>query len=133
MDKMNVAFFKQSNGNEPTRDWLRGLPKDDSKKIGNDIRTVQYGWPIGMPLVKPVEGMKGIWEVRTKLDNTIARVFFTFFNEEIVLLHGFIKKDQKTPKKELEIVKQRLNKIIIKPCSRKKRLLHGIKLTPNNY
>ena len=76
------------------------------KTIGEDIKTVQFGWPLGMPLVDHIEG--DIWEIRIKLDNRIARVLFVIVNKTMILLHGFIKKDQKTPKPELDLAKQRL-------------------------
>ncbi|MBL4759309.1 MAG: type II toxin-antitoxin system RelE/ParE family toxin [Mariprofundaceae bacterium] len=82
------------------------MTKADRKSIGDDIQTVQYGWPIGMPLVDSIE--KGIWEVRTKLDKRIARVLFTPYESQLVLLHGFIKKTQTTPKADKELTRNRL-------------------------
>ena len=102
---LNVVFFKTEAGNEPVREWLRGLSKDDCKVIGTDILTVQYAWPVGKPLVDNLGD--GIWEVRSRLDNRIARTLFAVVDEEIVLLHGFIKKQQRTPPDELELAKKR--------------------------
>lgn len=102
---LKVVFFKTSAGNEPVRDWLKALPKEDSKAIGADILTVQYAWPVGKPLVDNVGD--GLWEVRSRLDNRIARTLFAMINQEIVLMHGFIKKQQKTPQDELELAKKR--------------------------
>jgi phage-related protein len=68
------------------------LQQDERKTIGEDIKTVQFGWPIGMPIARKVE--KDLWEVRSKLQNKIARVLFTVQGSQIVLLHGFIKKTQ---------------------------------------
>ena len=93
-------------GNEPVREWLKSLPRDDKKVIGEDVKTVQFGWPLGMPVVRKME--KDLWEVRSRLDNRIARILFTVAESEMVLLHGFIKKSQKTPLKDLEIAKSRL-------------------------
>ena len=93
-------------GGEPVRDWLKGLPVIERKAIGEDIKTVQFGWPLGMPLVDHLES--GIWEVRTRLSNRIARVLFVLDGNVMVLLHGFIKKEQKTPKPELDLAKERL-------------------------
>ena len=87
------------------REWLRGLSKEDSKVIGTDILTVQYAWPVGKPLVDNLSD--GIWEVRSRLNNRIARTLFTTVDEEIVLLHAFIKKQQKTPQDELDLAKKR--------------------------
>ena len=107
---LTVKFYKTENGLEPVRDWLRSLPKLDKKIIGEDIKTVQYGWPIGMPLVRKLA--PGLWEVRIRLKNGIARVLFTVIDETMILLHGFIKKSQKTPKTDLETAKKRLKKLL---------------------
>jgi phage-related protein len=102
---LNVVFFKTDTGKEPVREWLKALPKEDCKVIGADILTVQYAWPVGKPLVDNLG--EGIWEVRSRLDNRIARTLFAMVNQEIVLLHGFIKKQQRTPQDELELAKKR--------------------------
>jgi phage-related protein len=102
---LKVVFFKTEAGNEPLREWLKALSKEDCKIIGTDILTVQYAWPIGKPLVDNLGD--GLWEIRSRLDNRIARTLFVMVNQEIVLLHGFIKKQQKTPQDELELAKKR--------------------------
>ena len=102
---LKVVFFKTDTGNEPVREWLKELSKDDCKVIGADILTVQYAWPVGKPLVDNLGD--GLWEVRSRLDNRIARTLFAMVDQEIVLLHGFIKKQQKTPQDELELAKKR--------------------------
>jgi phage-related protein len=91
------------------REWLKSLSVDDKKTIGEDIKTVQYGWPIGMPVVRKIE--PGLWEVRSSLKNRIARVLFTVENDYMVLLHGFIKKSQKTPLEDLRLAKERLSRL----------------------
>jgi hypothetical protein len=103
---LGARFFKTGAGSEPVRDWLKDLPVVERKTIGADIKTVQFGWPLGMPLVAHLES--GIWEVRTRLNNRIARVLFVLDGDVMVLLHGFIKKEQKTPKQELDLAKERL-------------------------
>jgi phage-related protein len=101
-----VHFFKTDSGTEPVRDWLRSLPDIEKKIIGEDIKTVQIGWPLGMPLVRKMD--KGLWEVRVTLPGKIARILFTVCGENMVLLHGFIKKSQTTPKVELQTALTRL-------------------------
>lgn len=101
-----VHFYKTSAGNEPVREWLLSLSEEEKKTIGEDIKTVQFGWPIGMPVSRKVA--KDLWEIRSKLQNKIARVIFTIEGSEIILLHGFIKKTQKLPGKDLEMAKRRL-------------------------
>lgn len=99
--RITVRFFKTEAGGEPVRDWLLGLAAEDRKRIGEDIKTVEFGWPIGMPICRPVSG--GLYEVRTNLKDRIARVLFCIEGETMVLLHGFIKKAQKTPKPDLDL------------------------------
>jgi phage-related protein len=101
-----VFFFKTNAGNEPVREWLKSLERQDRKTIGEDIKTVQFGWPLGMPLVRKLE--PHLWEVRCRITNGIARVIFTVSDNNIVLLHGFIKKSQKTPQTELDTARKRL-------------------------
>lgn len=102
---LRVVFFRNDRGGEPVRDWLKSLPKEDCKTFGADILTVQYVWPVGKPLVDNLGN--GIWEIRSRLGNRIARTLFAMADQEIVLLHGFIKKTQKTPGDELDLAKTR--------------------------
>ena len=102
---LKVVFFEPDTGNEPVREWLKELSKEDCKVIGTDILTVQYAWPVGKPLVDNLGD--GIGEVRSRLDNRIARTLFAMVNQEMVLLHGFIKKQQTTPQDELDLAKKR--------------------------
>ena len=104
--RISVVFFAQSRGAEPVRDWLKALSREDQKKIGDDIRTVEFGWPVGMPVCRALGD--GLYEVRTNLKDRIARVFFLVDDDEMVLLHGFIKKSQATPDNELKLARARL-------------------------
>ena len=106
---LDVRFFRTETGTEPVRDWLRTLSATDKKAIGEDIKTVQFGWPLGMPLVDHLEG--GVWEVRTRLDTRIARTLFATEGGMMILLHAFIKKQQKTPRLELDLAKERLKQL----------------------
>ena len=100
-----VVFFRTETGAEPVREWLRSLEKDERRAIGEDILTVQYAWPLGKPLVSYLGSQ--IWEVRSRLRNRIARTLFMLDEQEIVLLHGFIKKDQKTRTADLALAQKR--------------------------
>ena len=100
-----VFFYRTESGNEPVREWLKSLGMQDKKAIGGDIKTVQYGWPLGMPAVRKMD--QGLWEVRCRLDKRIARILFTVKNDRLVLLHGFIKKSRKTPRADLQLAKDR--------------------------
>jgi phage-related protein/DNA-binding Xre family transcriptional regulator len=108
--RLRVVFYKSEHGDEPVREWLKSLSSEDRKTIGEDIKTVQFGWPLGMPVVRKIE--PGIWEVRSNLKNRIARTLFTIEGNVMVLLHGFIKKTQKTPQNELEVAQRRVQKIL---------------------
>jgi phage-related protein len=109
--RLPARFYAQEGtGNEPVRDWLLSLPKADRKKIGVDIKTVEYGWPIGMPTCRHLR--KGVWEVRTDLGrNRIARVLFCTSDGEMILLHGFIKKTETTPREDLDLAIERMNEV----------------------
>lgn len=104
--KITAVFFVQKAGGEPVREWLWSLSPGDRKKVGDDIRTVEFGWPIGMPVCRPLG--KGLYEVRTSLKNRIARVLFAIEGDDMVLLHGFIKKSQATPAADLDLARDRL-------------------------
>ncbi len=104
--KVELVFFRSDNGNEPVRDWLKGFDATERKLIGTDLLRVQWRWPIGMPLCRPMG--QGLWEVRTNLPrNRIARVLICFYQDRLVALHGFIKKTRATPKDDLALGKKR--------------------------
>ena len=108
--KLDVLFFMTTAGSEPVREWLKNLTKDEKKIIGTDIKTVQLGWPIGMPVVKHIG--EGIWEIRSTLSSKIARILFFTHGKAIILVNGFIKKTQKIPKDEIELAKKRMKQFI---------------------
>ena len=102
---ISVVFYRQVSGKEPVRDWLKSLSKNQKRIIGEDIKTIEMGWPLGMPLVKNLG--KGIWEARSSFKNGIARILFKIKENKMVLLHGFIKKSQKTPSEHLKVALKR--------------------------
>lgn len=103
---LRVVFFRTAAGNEPVRDWIRELDRADRVRIGEDVKLVQYRWPLGMPLVRKLEA--DLWEVRTRLSGErTARIFFTVRAGEMILLHSFVKKSQKTPVNELDLARRR--------------------------
>ncbi len=108
---LRVKFFRtgNGNGNEPVREWLKSLSPDIRKIIGEDIKSVQFGWPLGMPLVRKLA--PNLWEIRSSIREGIVRVLFTIVDNKMVLLHGFIKKSQKTPQNDLDIARRRLRKV----------------------
>jgi len=102
---LRAYFYKTESGREPVREWLLSLDKEDKQSVGRDIKTAQFGWPLGMPLIRKIE--KDLWEVRSHLKDGIGRVFFTVDDRLMVLLSGFIKKSQSTPLDELESARTR--------------------------
>ncbi len=106
---LDVRFFATDSGNEPVREWLKALPAAERRTIGEDIKTVQFGWPLGMPLVRKLA--KDLWEIRIHLADRIARVLFTVIGHAMILLHAFIKKSQATPADELDVAKRRLQQL----------------------
>jgi phage-related protein len=104
--KLEVAFFRAESGVEPVRLWLRALPRSDRRAIGRQIRTVQFGWPVGMPVVRKLE--ESLWEIRLHLDRRTARVIFTVVDSMAILVHGFIKKGRKISKPDLAVARQRV-------------------------
>ncbi len=105
-----VIFFRTASGNEPVREWLIELTKEEKRLIGEDIKTVQYRWPLGMPLVRHLRDQ--IYEVRTHLPSRIARTFFFAAPDAIILLHGIIKKTQQTPADDLALAIKRKNQYL---------------------
>lgn len=107
---LNACFYRSTSGREPVREWLkRELSLGARQAIGADIKTVQEGWPLGMPLVRKLDTQ--LWEVRSHAPEGIARVLFTLVEADMVLLHGFTKKSGKTPQDDLALAKQRRNEV----------------------
>jgi len=104
-----VVFYQTEAGHEPVREWLKTLGHVDRKIIGEDLKTAQFGWPLGMPLIRKLD--RALWEVRSQLPQGIARIIFTVDSSTMVLLHGFIKKSQKTPPNELQTAYRRLAEV----------------------
>lgn len=102
-----VVFYRPASGREPVRDWLKQLDAGNRKRIGEDLFTLQLGWPLGMPLARKIE--TGLWELRSRVENGIARIMFTEKNRRLALLHGFIKKSQKLPSTDLKLARRRLS------------------------
>lgn len=109
LKRIVVRFYRTDSGNEPVRKWLKSLAPKDRKDIGSDLQTLEFGWPVGMPLCRSLSSHKGLWEVRNNLTGgRIARVLFCVRKEELILLHGFIKKTQKTPDREISLAVKRM-------------------------
>jgi phage-related protein len=101
-----VRFYQTAAGAEPVTEWLRQMEKEDRRAIGLDLMRVQFGWPVGMPLMRSLKN--GLWEVRSTLPSQrIARLIVCFHQNKIVVLHGFIKKTRRTPVEDIELAARR--------------------------
>ena len=104
--RLPARFYRSDAGREPVRDWLKSLDVEDRRIIGEDIKDVEFSWPVGMPLVRSLG--RDIWEVRSSLPHgRVARVLFCVEQDCMVLLHAFMKKTQKTPDRELDLAIRR--------------------------
>ncbi len=102
-----IAFYETDQGSVPVQEWLRNLEPKVKKHIGTELMKIQFGWPVGPPVCKKLRG--DVWEFITAMDGIAYRILFAFYgNSTIVLLHSFIKKAQKTPKKDIECAEKRL-------------------------
>ena len=110
MKRVKAVFYESGSGNMPVREWLLGLDREDRRIIGEDIATVEFGYPIGMPVCRNLGN--GLYEVRSSIsDGRIARVIFVVKRRYMVLLHGFIKKTQKTPKQDIDLASKRAREL----------------------
>jgi phage-related protein len=106
LKRLPARFYRSGSGREPVREWLKSLDAEDRRIIGEDIKDVEFSWPIGMPLARSLG--RGLWEVRSSLPHgRIARVIFCVEIDCMVLLHGFMKKTQKTPNQEIDLALKR--------------------------
>ena len=108
--KTPLSFYCAPSGTQPVLEWLKSLPADERKEIGRDLMRTQWRWPVGTPLCRSMGG--GLWEVRSNLPSArIARVLFCVEDNELVALHGFIKKTEKTPDADLKLAKKRMREV----------------------
>jgi len=108
--KIPLVFFRGDGGSEPVRDWLRGVDAADRLAVGQDLMRIQWRWPVGMPLCRPMG--QGLWEIRTGLTgHRTARVMLCLDDGALVALHGFIKKTRATPAGELALARKRMREL----------------------
>lgn len=103
--KLTCRFFRTDAGNEPARDWLKALDAEVRKQIGEDIKTVQWKWPLGKPLVDGFGA--GLYEVRSTHDRAEYRVLFCIDQGVMVLLLGLQKKSRRTPPADVALARRR--------------------------
>jgi phage-related protein len=111
LEKASGVFYESALGSRPVREWVLGLTVEDRKLVGRDIQKVEFGWPLGMPYCRSLG--HGLWEVRSDLtDGRIGRVIFCVARERMVLLHGLVKKTQKTPAQDLRLALKRMKEVL---------------------
>jgi phage-related protein len=107
LKRLPAYFYRSDSGREPVREWLKSLEPEDRKIIGEDIKDVEFAWPIGKPLVGSLG--RELLEVRSQLRRgRLARVIFCVTQGQMILLHGFIKKTQKTASRDIDLALKRM-------------------------
>lgn len=94
MKRIVARFYRTDTGSEPGRVWLLSLDAEDRRIVGKDIATVEFGWPVGMPVCRPLRG--GLFEVRSTIRSgrVEARTYFAIEQDVMVLLHGVVGKQR---------------------------------------
>ena len=110
LKRIPAIFYRTEAGSEPVRSWLRAMEPQDRRLVGEDIKTVEFGWPVGMPTCRPMGD--GLYEVRTRLPGSrMVRVFFYIDRRQrMVLLHGIVKKTRAAPDADLDLARQNMRK-----------------------
>ena len=108
--KITARFFGLASGKLPVREWILEFDPEDRRVIGKDIQKVEFGWPIGMPYCRSLG--RGLWEVRSDISSgRIARILFCIRDGQMGLLHGFVKKTQKTPQQDIDLALRRMKEL----------------------
>jgi len=113
--KWNIELYEKNN-KIPVLEFIESLPAKHKAKAIREIDLLeQFGINLTYPHTSKIEGetYKGLWELRIKFGSDISRIFyFLYLNNKFVLLHGFVKKSNKTPTKELKLAKQHMQDYI---------------------
>lgn len=110
LKKLRASFYRTEARNEPVRDWLKDMSKEDRARVGEAIKMVEFGWPVGMPTCRPMG--KGLFEIRVDLAGRTVRVLFCIVRDSLVLLHGFTKKTEATPDTDLKLALARMRDVL---------------------
>jgi phage-related protein len=108
--RVPAIFYRTEAGSEPLRSWLKAMDPQDRRLVGEDIKTVEFGWPVGMPTCRSMGD--GLYEVRTRLPGSrMVRVFFYIDRKQrMVLLHGIVKKTRATPDADLDLARKNMRR-----------------------
>lgn len=118
MSEWKVEFYRFPNGNSPVLDWFRSQDPKVKAKFSQIFDLLQeQGTSVGKPYVAPLENK--LYEIRIEQDTNIYRtVYFAYTDRRFIMLHGFQKKTQKTPKKELNLAQERMKAFLTEEKSR---------------
>lgn len=109
----DIEFYELSDRCKPVLEFIDSLPTKDKAKIVKEIDLLEdYGIELRPPKVWKITGKRysGLWELRVKFSSNDYRIFYFLYSGGIfVLLHGFIKKKNRTDRRELEIAKSRMD------------------------
>ena len=112
-ERWTVEFYRDTRGGSPVQEFLDELDEDMRAKVTRSLILLsEQGDRLGMPLARPVAGYR-FRELRVQMSGNAVRVFhFATSGRRIVLLHGFMKKSQKTPLRELQIAANRYSEYV---------------------
>ena len=111
---LTPKFYRTASGRMPVKEWTSGLLVKDAKVVKAEIRAIALDPTIGLPHRRSIKGRKGLWEIRVDLsDGKIGRILYCTHKGDMVLLHGFIKKSQKTPEREIDTAKDRMKDFVL--------------------
>jgi phage-related protein len=118
MSQWKVEFYKVPSGNSPVLEWFKSQEPKVKAKFGRIFDLLQeQGIAVGKPYVAPFADK--LYEIRIEQDTNIYRtLYFTYTGKRFILLHGFQKKTQKTPKKELDLAQERMNAFLAEEKSK---------------
>ncbi len=113
-ESWKIVFYQDKNGKRPAQEFLDGLNKTARAAVLRDLNLLkEFGVKLGFPTVRSIASVRKLWELRVKTNDGAVRVFYAALTgRRFILLHGFIKKTDKTPKAELELAAKRLQEVL---------------------
>lgn len=103
----SIVFYLDQRGKSPPLDFINSLPMMEQAKIRNALRLLtEFGTQLTMPHARHIEGK--LWELRP---GSVRLFYFTYINQQFVILHGYIKKSNKAPTNEIELALKRMKEM----------------------
>jgi len=108
--RWQVVYYQDRRGRRPVREFLDGLSAADRARVRNVLRLLcEFGVLLQMPHARPLSGHRGLWELRA---GAIRLFYFAHTGRQLVILHAFRKKSQRTPAREIAIAERRMIEIL---------------------